>query len=580
MGGVANFVAGHKTRVRWIPGIHPHWSMDDDELRIPALPDNVDFETLRLTDGFVDHEALHSRFTLPYRNFKRFKGLTPLELREEVTPRRHHLTNLMDDARIELLGYEIAAGIRSNLEYMRNWILGDYAENPEAVLEQNDFALACERCIYNNLNMPFTVTVSKEVEVLEEKILPIFSEGVRGETTEDVYEQALVLDKMYEEWKEENDASGGFNGETTLDPQNIKTQTGQQPDPWENEVPKEKIPGIDPLRRLVPSSGSGEGDKNDSVNTARKKIEDVVGKTFGYVADSSNDKVGLAEVPKGAVVDYTKMREGLNGTILGAQQSFLNSLMVLTRTRTVKGLRRGRPEPSRFYRTRMGERSICTKKFEGVELDTVVTVLIDESGSQCNSIKGLQRLSLTLGETLDPIRSPSMPHGLPFEIVGTSTSVGRWPLTREDGVTFSRRVPIELYFYKTFLENFHTTKYRLMSMKARRNWIDGEVLRAIALRQLAHCRQKRRVIFVLSDGEPCGNCEDHTILCEHLKESVNSLRSLDFEVYCFSIRANSPELFYGEQYCYRIGQDEIDTMVLQTIADIVVTGRRGRQDLV
>ena len=324
-----------------------------------------------------------------------------------------------------------------------------------------------------------------------------------------------------------------------------------------------------------------DGYDEDALENARLFVTDEsLEATFDstrYLADCSLDRIKSADEDETSLSEYMEVRSRMHSRILAAKRMFTTALQTMAKAKTIHGRRRGQPYAPRYYSTRVGNRDICTQTIKGFDLDTCVTVLIDESGSQAGAIRAIQRLAIALGEIFDQVRTPKQLAGIPLEIIGTSTGTARSLTDRDSGITYSRRIPIELYVYKEFSEPFVKVKQRLMSMSARNHWIDGEVLAMAALRQRAFCpRVRRKVIIVLTDGQPEGGFERRDTLCNHLIETVERLRKEHFEVYSFGINTHRPKDFYGDEYCYETTSAAVDDggpdCPFSTIARILMRG--------
>jgi cobalamin biosynthesis protein CobT len=174
-----------------------------------------------------------------------------------------------------------------------------------------------------------------------------------------------------------------------------------------------------------------------------------------------------------------------------------------------------------------------------MKLDVAVAITIDESGSMANFYE-VQLLAMAIGEALNAI-------GIPFEIIGTTTLYGGGDLRIAEMQGFTRVNPIAYKHYKNFGEQWGVVRHRIVHTGAFHHNVDGEVVEYAAFR-LKQRPESRKVIFSLSDGEPCaghGNDEDMGI---NLKRVCKRVRKEGVEVYSVSLGTDSPAILYGQQF--------------------------------
>lgn len=235
-------------------------------------------------------------------------------------------------------------------------------------------------------------------------------------------------------------------------------------------------------------------------------------------------------------MEYKNRRETVAVMVAAMTRSLEQALRSLARCRKKPYLRQGNIDKQRLVHIAKGlsKEVFCTTR-NGMTLDVAVEIIIDESGSM-NEWMEVQLLAMAIGEALEAIH-------IPFEITGTTTTGGRRPPL--DG--FSRTNPIMYRHYKTFEEQWRTVRQRIIHTSRRNNNIDGEAVEYCAFR-LAQRKEKRKIIFSLSDGEPCGGQGNDEALAANITRVCQRARENKIEVYGFGIGTVQPKRYYGSKY--------------------------------
>jgi cobalamin biosynthesis protein CobT len=233
----------------------------------------------------------------------------------------------------------------------------------------------------------------------------------------------------------------------------------------------------------------------------------------------------------------------------------------------IAGQRRGRMHSPSLHRLSAGDDRIFSRREEIKSKDTAVTLLIDNSGSmRGEKARTAMVAGYALASTLERVKIPN-------EVLGFTTGdfencpetikrgyqqqiwggTGRAP---GESVRWSRWLPIVMPVYKDFNERISSeVKKRIAftanAQKGMASNIDGECLEYAAIR-LAKRKEKRKVLIVLSDGQPAGaeNADGH------LKMTVEKLTKMGFELIGIGIKDGSVRHYYPK------------SVVLHNIADL------------
>ncbi len=223
------------------------------------------------------------------------------------------------------------------------------------------------------------------------------------------------------------------------------------------------------------------------------------------------------------------------------------------------GHRTGKLHAPSLFRVPGGDPRVFTQKQEHVSKDTAVSVVIDNSGSMSGP---KMNLAMTAGyalcSTLDRVK-------IAHEIIGFTTG-GYYGMPQslrdamaEDAkkarINWDRTIPIVMPIYKTFDERLNATvKARFAFMKNAQPGlngnIDGESLEYAAERLMKRS-EKRKVMLVLSDGQPAGGHKSGP----HLSAVVQQLGKSGIECVGIGIMDSSVSKYYPKHTVLHKAQD-------------------------
>lgn len=223
------------------------------------------------------------------------------------------------------------------------------------------------------------------------------------------------------------------------------------------------------------------------------------------------------------------------------------------------GHRTGKLHAPSLFRVPGGDPRVFTQKQEHVSKDTAVSVVIDNSGSMGGP---KMKLAMTAGyalcSTLDRVK-------IAHEVIGFTTG-GYYgmPQSLRDAmaqdakkarINWDRVIPIVMPIYKTFDERLTATvKGRFAFMRNAQAGlngnIDGESLEYAAERLLKRT-EKRKVMLVLSDGQPAGGAKSGP----HLSGVVQSLGKLGIECIGIGIMDSSVTKYYPKSTVLHKAED-------------------------
>lgn len=172
--------------------------------------------------------------------------------------------------------------------------------------------------------------------------------------------------------------------------------------------------------------------------------------------------------------------------------------------------------------------------------DIAVEILIDLSGSMVGHIEQVKSAGFVISETLTNLN-------IKHEILGFSTEMfdhkemKRFQ-TADRVDRFNRFERLHHFVIKSFDSDDNSP---LTNVQANCCNIDGESL-AWATNRLLKRSEKRKIIFVLSDGDPNGMVGDVSILRSDLKNTVKLVESTGIQVLALGINGDHCKDFYTD----------------------------------
>ena len=193
-----------------------------------------------------------------------------------------------------------------------------------------------------------------------------------------------------------------------------------------------------------------------------------------------------------------------------------NKLLAKQDSRWEGGQKKGRFDAKRCVAAYQGEKNVFSLRQEDDTLDTVVTLLIDHSGSMGSRINTARKATICLAEVLSKVQ-------IPFRVVGfdqpacarSDMNATFWSddAEREKFLeTYTDFAPVFHQVYKGFDESLNRCKAAIGAIGQEtigsHNADSISILREWAALRLRH--EKKKVLIVLSDGSPCTDWASET----------------------------------------------------------------------
>jgi len=236
--------------------------------------------------------------------------------------------------------------------------------------------------------------------------------------------------------------------------------------------------------------------------------------------------------------------------MVGPMQKDIERLMA-ARSQTLKipGYRSGKMHGAGLFKLTTGDDRIFRRKLEIKAVETAVTLLIDCSGSMDGSkFETAIAAGYALSMTLDRIK-------VPHEVLGFTTTDGSKDYykeieveTKRIGDRFSRVEPLNMPIFKGWNERVNTTvKKRFAAAEdniSLRNNVDGESIE-VATQRLLKRPERRKILIVLSDGEPAFYGSGGGGLAKrHCKHAVEMAEKMGVETIGIGIMDDAVKHYY------------------------------------
>lgn len=248
------------------------------------------------------------------------------------------------------------------------------------------------------------------------------------------------------------------------------------------------------------------------ISQASRKLADESEYT---VFSRDYDKIEPLKVPPTINSTWVnKMQTQVMQAVGLMQKSLERSLASRNFVANVPGFKRGRLHAPSLYKLVTNDPRIFTQRQEAVANNTVVSLLIDNSGSMSGEKMRIAMLSAyALSETLERLH-------IKHEVIGFTTyddekvkrllvqERRRQNKAAKRSIHYHRFWPIAMPIYKDFNERINAVvrqriAYAMFAQNDLAENIDGESL-LYEVDRIMKQPEKRKVIIVLSDGQPAG----------------------------------------------------------------------------
>lgn len=320
---------------------------------------------------------------------------------------------------------------------------------------------------------------------------------------------------------------------------------------------------------------------HDRYHTRRDKPNTYTIERNGHVSDATlgfdlNDDNGLHR--------YHAILTGGGGRVGVMSRKLERALMDKLRRGWRRNLEEGSFDPRRVVRAATGHPNVFRMREDSPSLDTAVSMVIDLSGSMNRStghgrrIELAQEAAVYLAEALHRV-------GVPFDVLGFH-SVSDFPTTKDAearteaqrrGAKFSRWTPIDIHEFKAFDDRLSDCRRAMGTIHnhAGGDNCDGESI-LYAYQRLKKRTEKKKVMLVLSDGQPATATSEPAQLHQHLRDTVAKIKREGTHIVGIGIATDAVRQYY-DQYTVLHHVEDLGKTTLDHIARFAL-GERFKVD--
>lgn len=237
-------------------------------------------------------------------------------------------------------------------------------------------------------------------------------------------------------------------------------------------------------------------------------FERGLGERRVHPAAVRTDRQTIVEPSRGDLEAYRQMRAEVQREVGFLSQRLTNLLREMAYLRYGGYFRTGKLKTAKLWRQRLGHYRLFEQRIGSTQRALAITLLVDESASmkRDDKYRNAAKAAVLLGETLAQLE-------VPFEIIGYTTAEFEAQAAMRLGLKppYEYRTtqcsPLEHRIYKRFDEPYHMVRARLAGIQPRHNNWDEEHL-LFAFRRIQARSEQRRMIIVISDGQPNGDADN------------------------------------------------------------------------
>lgn len=271
---------------------------------------------------------------------------------------------------------------------------------------------------------------------------------------------------------------------------------------------------------LCGEESSGEGSEGDVKGGLGTMVGDHSG---AYRALSTkNDKVWTRSNPDSARLmsetnpsNYEKVKTGLRSNVNVMKNKLKRALIAKQQRDFDFGKESGRLDTKRLVKATTGSPYVFKTRIDREEMDTVVYVLGDLSGSMCGEkAKVLEESCIALSECFEGTQ-------IVYKVAGFCNKRGS-PRSVDGRGKFHRYEALDTYVFKDYSESLRTARGSMGNIEnaVGGNNSDYDFI-TNAINELKKRPEKRKVLFVLSDG--CPSCRSDASTGEHIKHCKQAI---------------------------------------------------------
>jgi cobaltochelatase CobT subunit len=496
---------------------------DGTQIVLPAIPQGAELshDTVMVMRGYVDHEAGHLRHT-DFETFQKFAST--------ASDQAKAIHNCLEDMWLEKRVMEEYPGAEKNLRKLTEHVSIEEYDNIKANPDTYQKVTADAVCnaILRTGRYDYGGELTQQMfHEMPEKFQAWGKQwdaiAKNAKDTKELCNLALAIEKLLEETPssakmnnpDPEDGGKGLEGdpqEFKFDPDGDVTE-GKTPSDKKSKGKGKPVDGkgkpmktkrlAEMVEDLIKSEIDTFFDKDDKGNKSKKYT--VLTTRYDEVYEKGKPAIHSSRVKEdmesGQASDYEKIKSKLSGVVNTMKSRLRRALMAKELRDWDYGREYGRLDSKRLVAGVMGSQTIYKARKDRLELDTAVHFLVDLSGSMGgDKIKVACESVIALSECLEGTQ-------IAYQVTGFSNYGGRGGglayEAKDSGRSYERVEPLRLHKYKKFNEPLQTAKGTIsaISRSAGGNNSDRDAV-LWAYKELKARPEKRKILFVLSDGQP------------------------------------------------------------------------------
>ncbi len=495
---------------------------DGKEIILPAIPDNLEFthEEVLTMRGLLDHEAGHVRHT----NFDAVQKFSKTQSEQAFS-----IANTLEDIRLEKLVMEEYPGSVKNFKGMRESIgekeLEFVSNNPDV------FTTITAPAVQNAIIRAGTLDYAGKPNEKMFDLLPDrfkawgkkFSDEAKAcQSTEEILNLALAVERLLEESEknkkpdpmddEKKEGSGegldgnpedfkfDKNGDFTEGKSSGKGKEGKElVDSQGNKMLEGPIEAVTKnLRGKIDQFMKSEKASGDNYRVMTTRYDEV----FSKKSVNTRSDYRKLQMEKSSAVEYEKVKGQLGGLVNTMKAKLRRALMAKESRDWDFGREFGKLDTKRLVVGSLGAPTVYKQRKDRMELDTAVHFLIDLSGSMSGSkVRVARDATIAFAECLEGTQISYQISG--FDNGGDGDWRDLYRGAERSGKVFHRVEPLNIFKFKEFGESLQLAKGPISTIHeaASGNNSDRDAI-LWAYHELMGRPEKRKILFVLSDGQP------------------------------------------------------------------------------
>jgi len=511
---------------------------DGKTIWLPVIPEGASVEFLEACEGYVDHEVglcLHSDFDV-------------MEEAKTIGKKHALLVNAFEDPRSDAEMIKDWRGTKINLANCHEWSLKQLKLRWEELSPFGKLVQAGALYGYKHTDHWFFKEMIETNDELMEtigKVKDLLERAPQVQSSADCLVLAKeIMERLEEEDSPESQPTVDENGEEKGDPVDTDEEILNRGKQIQKEAQEEHTK----QRKRNPGQ-----DDYLIYSTERDVVE--------FIQD------GDREAAKRFLDESRQITNSLG-------RKFRLNLVSETKTRWNTGKRRGKLNKRDAYKIITGtSRNVFKRQTIKPGFDTVVLMLIDHSQSMHpHSIDLAAKTSMVFGENLHPL-------DVPFAIWGHSTGEFREgdrikaAASEAERSLYTRWGKMWIGVYKKFEETWPRVRHRChrMSRNTKYNTFNGEAVR-LAAQHLLRRPEKRKIMFVLEDGYPCPNCQEHIDVHSAYLQTVAREVEKVIELFAIGIGYADTQRYYSNS----VGISDLKDLPVVMLAELDRLLRKGQ----